>query len=613
MTQRVVDYTYGTGNPVLPNGSIDVRDGIDNLQSFDILMNASDDTYNQRDGGIVLTVAGALKKTGFKPGVGDFTTGFTVMPGERDIAWYDQASQNWYSYLGIIPTGGYTVSPGTNPVGDINWAPRTDHVLRTELASTSGATLMRGSTGRTQESKNGDYITVADYGLVGLTDDTAVIQAAALDAFAKGLPLVFTPLKYGMYRSRQILLPQNSEEPVKPLHVIGNGSTIFVLGTDHLFSVDGDFFYDLFVDGLHFESDYSGNFASTDSKIFNTKKLLRLIVTNCSSRYVNKFFDCPWAPPQTAADYAQSVYATNCIYRRGNTDGYFFQAPVAFDVSLTDCLVEQSYNGIRVVSQPAVGNLQQVSSVRIRGGAWESLFGTAMAFGPVHQLSVNGVYFEGNTTDINLSYNGGEAPHLGVDISGNDFYLSLAQISAGYYPIIWGANASKSYKTGGNKSNGNLHDINGATGVFDFTGDSAANNLYNGMNANNPRSTTNAPVGKVKFLTSEGAWFFNDLTLIREDITLGGTESGNIANADLVGGVRVWPKQTTGALNPQDSPATYGNTAWCKGSFVRNSSPTILGTSGSQYVIAGWLCVTSGTGGQAGTDRWVENRSFIGI
>ncbi len=484
--------------------------------------------------------------------------------------------------------------------------------LRADLASNAGSSFIGTASGRTQASKNEDYITVSDYGLVGLTDDTAVIQAAALDAYAKGLPLVFTPLKYGMYRSRQILLPQNSAEPVKPLHIIGNGATIYILGINHLFSVNGDFFYDLFVDGLHFESDFSGNFASTDSKIFNTKKLLRLVVTNCTSRYVNKFFDCPWAPPQTAADYAQSVYASNCIYRRGNTDGYFFQAPVAFDVSLTDCLVEQSYNGIRVVAQPAVGNLQQVSSVRIRGGAWESLFGVAMAFGPVHQLSINGVYFEGNSTDINLSYNGGEAPHLGVDIHGNDFYLSPAQIAAGYFPIIWGANASKSYRASGNKSNGNLHDINGASGVFDFIGESSAGNLYNGMNANNPRASSNAPVGKVKFADNSGSWFFNDLTLIREDILLGGTESGKIANADLVGGLRVWPKNTTGAVNPQSSPSTYGNTIWCKGSYVRNTAPTILGIAGSQYVVSGWLCVTSGTGGQAGTDRWVETRNFIG-
>lgn len=142
MTQRVVNYTYGTENPVLPDGSIDVRDGVDNLQSFDIFMNADEDTYNQRDGDIVLTVAGALRKTGFKPGTGDFTTGFTVMPGERNIAWYDQVSKNWYSYLGVIPAGGHPVSPGTNPVGDSDWAPKTDILLRNELATSSGSSLI---------------------------------------------------------------------------------------------------------------------------------------------------------------------------------------------------------------------------------------------------------------------------------------------------------------------------------------------------------------------------------------------------------------------------------------------------------------------------------------
>ncbi|MGL4756904.1 MAG: hypothetical protein ACRCXB_31535, partial [Aeromonadaceae bacterium] len=146
MTQRVVNYTYGTGNPVLPNGSIDVRDGIDNLQSLDILMNAPEDTYNQRDGEIVQTIAGAIRSIGFKPGVGDFTTGFTVMPGERGIAWYDPVSLNWYSYLGVIPTGGHPVAPGTNPVGDSDWAPRTDEILRHELNYVDGASLVGQAT-----------------------------------------------------------------------------------------------------------------------------------------------------------------------------------------------------------------------------------------------------------------------------------------------------------------------------------------------------------------------------------------------------------------------------------------------------------------------------------
>lgn len=145
MTQRVVNYTYGTGNPVLPDGSIDVRDGIDNLQSFDVFMNADEDTYNQRDGEIVKTLAGAVNSVGFKPGSGDFTTGFTVMQGERNVAWYDPVSKNWYSYLGAIPTAGRPVTPGANPVGDADWKPVTDQLLREELAAPDGVNLVGGA------------------------------------------------------------------------------------------------------------------------------------------------------------------------------------------------------------------------------------------------------------------------------------------------------------------------------------------------------------------------------------------------------------------------------------------------------------------------------------
>lgn len=138
MTHKTVVYKYSTGNPVQPNGSGDVRDGIDNLMSFDILMNDESDTYNQRDGEVVQTVAGAIRSIGFKPGSGDFATGFTVMPGQRDYAWYDPVSHNWYSYLGAIPTGGHIVAPGTNPAGDSNWRPSTDELLRGDLSHSDG-------------------------------------------------------------------------------------------------------------------------------------------------------------------------------------------------------------------------------------------------------------------------------------------------------------------------------------------------------------------------------------------------------------------------------------------------------------------------------------------
>ncbi|MGL4752168.1 MAG: glycosyl hydrolase family 28-related protein [Aeromonadaceae bacterium] len=186
MTQRVVNYTYGTGNPVLPDGSVDVRDGIDNLQSMDVFMNAPEDTYNQRDGEIVQTVAGAIRSVGFKPGGGDFTTGFTVSQGQRDYAWYDPVSHNWYSYLGVIPVGGYVVSPATNPVGNANWKPVTDQLLRNDLADSSGSSKVgfiqsgSGSIPRTAQDKMRELVSVKDFGAVGdgATDDTAAIRAA---------------------------------------------------------------------------------------------------------------------------------------------------------------------------------------------------------------------------------------------------------------------------------------------------------------------------------------------------------------------------------------------------------------------------------------------------
>jgi hypothetical protein len=89
---------------------------------------------NQATGQVQTTLPETLRQVGFKPGSGDFTTGFTVMPGQRDIAWYNPVDKNWYSYLGVIPSpSGHPVAPGTNPVGSVDWAPRTDTLLRDEV------------------------------------------------------------------------------------------------------------------------------------------------------------------------------------------------------------------------------------------------------------------------------------------------------------------------------------------------------------------------------------------------------------------------------------------------------------------------------------------------
>ncbi|MGL5155226.1 MAG: hypothetical protein ACRC9H_09940 [Aeromonas veronii] len=111
MTQRVVNYTYGTGNPVLPDGSIDVRDGIDNLQSLDVFMNAPEDTYNQRDGSVVRTVAGMnnefdaqILNMGFTR-IGTFASGATITNPRQTLLWdiADGGDGQEYGWSGAFP------------------------------------------------------------------------------------------------------------------------------------------------------------------------------------------------------------------------------------------------------------------------------------------------------------------------------------------------------------------------------------------------------------------------------------------------------------------------------------------------------------------------------
>lgn len=85
---------------------------------------------NGNTGQVRPTYNKVIEQLGFKPGSGDFTTGFTVMPGERDIAWYNSVDKNWYSYLGVIPSpSGYVVAPMTDPTIGGSWKPVTNNIL----------------------------------------------------------------------------------------------------------------------------------------------------------------------------------------------------------------------------------------------------------------------------------------------------------------------------------------------------------------------------------------------------------------------------------------------------------------------------------------------------
>ena len=140
MTQRVVNYTYGTGNPVLPDGSVDVRDGIDNLQSFDVFMNAPEDTYNQRDGKIVRTVAGMnseldaqILNMGFTR-IGTFASGATLTNPRQTLLWdiADGGDGQEYGWSGafpkVVPAASTPSSTGGISVG--SWISRFDPELR---------------------------------------------------------------------------------------------------------------------------------------------------------------------------------------------------------------------------------------------------------------------------------------------------------------------------------------------------------------------------------------------------------------------------------------------------------------------------------------------------
>lgn len=94
---------------------------------------------NQVTGQTQKTLPAVLRDAGFSPVSWDFSTGGTLVDGDRGKVVYDPVSKTWYSYAGLFPV---TVPAGFNPVGNADWLPQTDPDLRTELASNTGAELI---------------------------------------------------------------------------------------------------------------------------------------------------------------------------------------------------------------------------------------------------------------------------------------------------------------------------------------------------------------------------------------------------------------------------------------------------------------------------------------
>ena len=173
----MTDYTYSTGNPI---GSTDVRDGVDNLKSFDVLLNSADDTYQDRLGNTVPTAAGAINRLGPVVVEWTFTTG-GQLSNPSQAALYP-ANGNYYSWTGAHP---HDVAPGTDPTAVTGYVPRTDALLRGELAEPSGVALVGGVQWKTSVtvSEAGTFADAVATGLdvdidIDVTLSTIVTSAA---------------------------------------------------------------------------------------------------------------------------------------------------------------------------------------------------------------------------------------------------------------------------------------------------------------------------------------------------------------------------------------------------------------------------------------------------
>lgn len=133
---------------------------------------------NQVTGQVQKTLPAILRDMGFDPAAFDFTTGGTVTA--RDMVVYNPADNNWYSWAGTLP---HVVAPSTDPLLDANWKPRTDQLLRQNLASNAsnlGDSLVGHKDGGTVRDYIG-YLTPQSQGSPcnGIDDDSTWFNALA--------------------------------------------------------------------------------------------------------------------------------------------------------------------------------------------------------------------------------------------------------------------------------------------------------------------------------------------------------------------------------------------------------------------------------------------------
>lgn len=140
----------------------------------------------------------ALMNSTFEPSSFDFATGGTLDATDRNKAVYNPADNNWYSWSGTLP---HVVAAGTDPTTDSNWKPRTDQLLRQELAGTDDETLgdamigvrqpYTGSVSRTMHDKVKESISIADFGGAPGTSASSALSSFLTSHIADAVSAAF--------------------------------------------------------------------------------------------------------------------------------------------------------------------------------------------------------------------------------------------------------------------------------------------------------------------------------------------------------------------------------------------------------------------------------------
>lgn len=138
--------------------------------------------------------------------VGTFQAGFTLV-NANDVG-IDLATGKGYTG----PVG--PVAPGTNPVGSVDWAPRTDETLRNDLKSTSGATVVGFGLDTTSKVMSDTSMTPNSQGASGngVVDDSSSVSSA----------VSFSGSSVHLRKGNRYLVPSFSNPLGKPMFGAGH-------------------------------------------------------------------------------------------------------------------------------------------------------------------------------------------------------------------------------------------------------------------------------------------------------------------------------------------------------------------------------------------------------